>query len=160
MRGWAAVVVGFAVGLAGGAWLGTGTRADVFVRAAAGGRYLLDVRLDENALGRMVNIPTATLGEATVTKRSLFFFSTYGFTLRLRPGVAGDAERTIRSLEISARLPGRVTSTNAVRVAGGTATWETLGPDMLVLRTRAVHWIRIVLFGALAGGALAAYRRR
>ena len=144
---------GFAAGLvvAAVAWSVAGagrTRADIFARVGAGGRYLLDVRLDESALGRAVNIPAATLGEATLTKRSLFIVTDYAFSLSLRTDMTPETRGALRGLEVSVRLPGSPRGTNATRVTAGTAQWEALGAEPLQFRTRTVHWFRIALLAA------------
>lgn len=133
-----------------------GTRFEAFVRVAGEGRFLLDARLDEPAVGRLINIPAATLGEAAFAKRSWVVASTYAFSLRIRPELAPG--RAVQDLQVSVRLPGRVTSTNATRVAGGLAVWESVPARGLSLRTVAVHWVPLILLAVVAG--FFAYRRR
>lgn len=140
--------------------IGAGTtRFEAFVRVTSGDRFLLDARLDEPALGRVLNIPVATLGEASFAKRSWVIGTTYEFHLQLRPEVAPGPGRAIRDLEVSIRLPGRPAFTNATRYAGGAAVWETLPADALRLRTRAVHWLRILVILIIVAGAIVISRR-
>lgn len=160
MNAW---VKGFAVGAIAGLALAIllagGTRFEAFVRVAASGRYLLDARLDESALGRVINLPVASLGEASVVKRSWFLATTYHFVLLLRPEVAPGPGREVQELQVSVTLPGRATSTNATRITGGTALWEALPDVPLYLDTTAVHWGRALLVAAIAGIGIAVGRR-
>ena len=52
------ILIGLVAGLAI-AWLTGGTHLDAFLRVTGGGQYLLDTRLDESTLGRIINIPAA-----------------------------------------------------------------------------------------------------
>lgn len=155
---WRGFILGVALALAGWLLLGGGTSADLYARVGPGGRYLLDARLDESAVGRLTNIPAATLGEVTLSKRSWLLVTSYQFALRLRPDVAPDAA-ALRSLEVSVRLPGRVVATNAARVSAGTAMWEGLTGEALVLRTRSVHWLRVAVLALILVAAVVFGRR-
>lgn len=133
--------------------LAGGTQFEAFVRVAGGGQYLLDVRVDEPAVGRIVNIPVGSLGEAAFVKRSWIIATSYAFTLRLRPELAPGPGGAISGLQVSVRLPGRVLSTNATHVTAGAAVWEAMPAEALRLRTLAVHWvIAVILAAALALG--------
>lgn len=160
MRAWAGFLAGIVVGALAVAWVAGGTRADFYVRASAGGRDILDARVDEGAIGRAINIPAATLGEASVRKRSWGVLTTYEFTLRLRPELSGDAAAAVRGLDVSVRLPGRVTATNASKLVAGAAVWEGLPAEALLVRTRAVQGSRLLVLAAVTALALALYRRR
>ncbi len=153
MTPWAkGVLAGLAAGLLI-ALLAGSTSLDAFVRVTGDGQYLLDTRVDESVLGRIVNLPVAALGEVSFQKRAWLVASTYAFTLRVRPELARGPERALSGLLVNVRLPGRVLTTNATRVQAGTAAWEGLPPDTLHLRTVAVHWVRLViLLAALAVG--------
>ncbi len=130
-----------------------GTQFEGFVRVAGDGQFLLDIRVDEPAVGRIVNIPIGSLGEAAFVKRSWIIATTYAFTLRLRPEVAPGPGAAVSSLQVSVRLPGRAMSTNATRVTAGTAVWEALPAEALRLRTVAVNWVlAVALAAALALG--------
>lgn len=153
-----AAIRGFILGLIVGlllALIGGGTQFDAFVRVAGDGRLLLDARLDESAIGRVTNLPVGAFGDATVTKRTWILATSYGFVLHLQPEMTGPA-RPVQGLQVSIKLPGYVTATNATRVAAGTAVWETLPPGELLVRTRAIHWGRIlvVLITVVAAAAL------
>lgn len=139
---WRGFAVGALAALAAALLLGGGSGTDIYARVTSGGGYLLDARLDESALGRAVNIPAATWGEASFRRRSWLVLTSYAFTLRLRAEVTPGAAKTLRDLQVSARLPGRVVATNASRVNSGTAVWDALTAEPLILRTRAVHWVR------------------
>lgn len=148
-------LAGLAVGLLAAAWAGN-TSVEALVRVTADGQPLVDTRVDESVVGRIVNIPVASLGELSVSKRTWVVATTYAFTLRIRPEVAPGPERALSGLLINARLPGRVVMSNATRVSGGTAVWEGLPPDALTLKTVAIEWARLgilALFLAV-GGAL------
>jgi hypothetical protein len=134
--------VGALVALAAAMLVGGGTATEIYARVSSGGGYLLDARLDESTLGRAVNIPAATWGEASFRRRSWFVLTSYAFTLRLRAEVTPGAARALRDFQVSARLPGRVVATNASRISSGTATWDALTTEPLILRTRAVHYLR------------------
>lgn len=142
------------------AFVSGATRFDAFVRVAAEDRFVLDTRVDEPVLSRVINVPVATLGEASFTKRSWLLFTSYEFALQLRPEVAPGPGRAIQDLQVSVRLPGSVTFTNATRISAGAAVWETLPSEPLVVRTRAVHWVRVLLVVLLAAVGVAAARRR
>ncbi len=135
------------------------TRFEAFVRVSSGDRFLLDLRLDEPVVGRVINIPVATLGEASFAKRSWLVATTYDFFLRLRPEVAPGPGRAIQELEVSVGLPGSVTATNATRVSGRAALWEMVPPEGLQIHTRAIHWVRVVTI-ALAAAVIGIIRRR
>jgi len=139
---WRGFAVGALVALAAAEFLGGGASTDIYARVTSGGGYLLDTRLDESALGRAVNIPAAAWGEASFRRRSWLVLTSYAFTLRLRAEVTPGAARALRDFQVSARLPGRVVETNASRVNSGTATWDALRTEPLILRTRAVHYFR------------------
>jgi hypothetical protein len=129
------------------------TSFDAFVRVTGDGQYLLDAREDESVLGRIVNLPVASLGEVSLQKRVWVVASIYVFTLRVRPELARGPERMLRGLLVNVRLPGRVLTTNATRVQAGTATWEGLPSEALQLRTVAVHWVPLgILMAVLAVG--------
>ncbi len=152
---------GLLAGIAAGlllAGLTGGTQVEAFVRVTAGGPYLLDTRVDESAVGRIVNVPVASLGEVSVLKRSWIVASTYAFSLRIRPEVMPEPGRPLSGLQVSVRLPGRVIATNAPRVAAGSALWDMLPPDALLLRTVTVHWVRVVILAAVAVVAIIANR--
>jgi hypothetical protein len=153
MTPWAkGVLAGLAVGLLI-AFLAGSTSVDAYVRVTGDGQPLLDTRVDESVVGRIVNIPVASLGELSVSKRAWLVATTYAFTLRVRPELAREPERSIAGLLVSVRLPGRVLTTNATRVTGGTAVWEGLPTDALHLRTVAVEWMRVgILFLFLVVG--------
>lgn len=140
------------------AWLAGGTHFEAFLRVTGGGQYLLDIRADESALGRIVNIPAASLGETSLLKRSWIVASTYVFTLQLRPEIAPEPGRAITGLAANVRLPGRVVATNATRVAAGTAIWDTLPPEALYLRTLSVHWAAVIILVAVLAIGLGARR--
>jgi hypothetical protein len=101
--------------------------------------------VDESVVGRLVNMPIASLGELSVSKRAWLVATTYVFTLRVRPDGAPGSERTLTNFLVNVRLPGRVLTTNATRVTGGTAVWEGIPPDALQLRTVSVEWARIAI---------------
>lgn len=128
--------------------LAGGTQFDAFVRITGSDQYLLDARVDEPALGRIVNIPVGSLGDASLGKRTWLVATSYAFTLRLRPEVAPGPGRSVSGLQVSVRLPGGIVSTNATRVTAGTAVWDALPPDALRLRTLAVHWVRVIILVA------------
>lgn len=156
------ILIGLVAGLAI-AWLTGGTHLDAFLRVTGGGQYLLDTRVDESALGRIINIPAASLGEVSLLKRSWIVASMYVFTLQLRPEIVAargeDPGRALSGLLVNVRLPGRVVATNATQVTAGTAAWDALPRDALYVRTLAVHWaVVIILVAALAIGVGA--RRR
>ncbi len=121
------------------------TRFEAFVRATGGDQLLLDARLDESRLGRAINIPVATLGEASFVKRSYLLLSTYDFALRVRPGVVGGPGQAVQALTVSVELPGTVTATNATRLAGHTAFWATVPVEGLELHTRTIQWLPIAI---------------
>jgi len=153
------VVIGAAAALVASALLTGGTRAEMYVRVTGAGQYLLDARVDEPAVGRVVNVPLASLGEAIILKRSWIVATTYAFALRVRPELASGPERAaISGLVVTGRLPGRVVATNATRVAAGTAVWEGL-PRVLQLRTVTVHWVRVVILAAVLALAIGVQRR-
>lgn len=139
---WRGFAAGALVGLAAAELLAGGTATDIYARITSGGSSLLDARLDESALGRAVNIPAAAWGEASFRRRSWLVLTSYAFTLRLRAEVTPGAARALRDVQVSARLPGRIVGTNASRVRSGTAMWDALTIEPLVLRTRAVHYFR------------------
>ena len=149
-------ILGLVVGLLLAALIGGGTQFDAFARVMGDGRLLLDARLDESAIGRITNLPVGTLGDATFTKRTWILATTYGFVLHLQPEVTPGPARLVQGLQVSIKLPGQVTATNATRVAAGTAVWETLPPGELLVRTRAIHGGRIlvVLITVVAAAAL------
>lgn len=160
MTPWArGLLAGSAIGLLLAGLTG-GTQVEAFVRVTVGGQYLFDTRVDESAIGRIVNIPAASLGEVLVLKRSWIVASTYAFTLRIRPEVVPEPGRVPSGLQVSVRLPGQVIATNATRLAAGSALWDTLPPDALLLRTVAVHWVRVVILAIVAGIAIMASRTR
>jgi hypothetical protein len=142
MTGWAkgfwigALLVGILVAVVGT------TRVEGFVRITPADQLVLDVRGDESALSRVVNLPVGTLGETALVKRSYVLVQTYDFTLRLRREVV---EAEIRGLTVTVHLPGTVTATNATEVTGGIARWATVPPTGLELRTRAIQWIPIMV---------------
>ncbi len=145
MTPWAkGAFAGLAVGLLIAFWAGN-TSVDAFVRVTGDGQLLLDTRVDESVLGRIVNIPVASLGELAVSKRAWLVATTYRFTLRVRPELAPGPERTLTRLLVNVRLPGRVLTTNATRVTGGTAVWEGVPAEGLQLRTVAVEWTRVAM---------------
>ncbi len=159
MSAWAkGVLVGIVVGVVLAEIVASGTRFEAFVRVSAGDRFLLDMRLDEPVVGRVVNIPVAMLGEASFGKRSWIVATTYDFFLRLRPELAPGPGLAIQELEISVGLPGTVTATNATRIAGRAAVWETVPPEGIQLHTRAIHWVPILF--VLVVGTLLGRRRR
>lgn len=136
------------------------TRFEAFVRVTSGDRFLFDARLDEPPVSRLINIPVAALGEASFEKRSWLAATTYAFSLRLRPEAAPGPGRAVQDLQVSVRLPGQITSTNATRLTGDAAVWQPLPAEELRLHTRAVHWPRIVVAAILAAAAIAAGRRQ
>jgi hypothetical protein len=145
MTPWAkGAFAGLAVGLLIAFWAGN-TSVDAFVRITGDGQPLLDTRVDESVVGRLVNIPVAALGDLSVSKRVWLVATTYAFTLRVRPELASGPERPLTRLLVNARLPGRVLTTNATRVTGGTAEWEGVPADSLQLRTIAVEWTRVAI---------------
>lgn len=145
MTPWAkGALAGLAVGLLIAFW-GGNTSVDAFVRVTGDGQPLLDTRVDESVVGRIVNIPVASLGELSVSKRAWLVATTYVFTLRLRPELASGPEGTLTRLLVNVRLPGWVLTTNATRVTGGTAVWEGVPADALQLRTVAVEWARAAI---------------
>jgi hypothetical protein len=152
-------LLGLALGLLVAALASGGTSFDAFLRVGEGGNLLFDARLDEPAVGRVTNIPTAVLGEASFSRRSWFVTTSYAFSLRVRPDVLPETSRAVRALVVSVALPGRVTRTNATRASGGVVVWETLPAGPLQAATRAIHWGRIALLGVLAA-AVVAWRRR
>ncbi len=139
--------------------LAGGTHFEAFVRVTGSGQYLLDARVDEPAVGRIVNIPVGSLGDASLGKRSWLVATSYAFALRLRPEVAPGPGRAVSGLQVSVRLPGRIVSSNATRVTAGTAVWEVLPAGALYLRTVDVHWVRVVLLAAVLGIGIGAGRR-
>ncbi len=152
---------GILTGLAAGlviAWLAGSAHLEEFVRVTGGGQYLLDARVDESALGRIINIPAASLGEASLLKRSWIVATSYMFTLQVRPEIAPEPGHAISGLQVNVRLPGRVIATNATRATAGTATWDALPPDALYLRTLAVHWGRVLILVAVLAVGLGAGR--
>ncbi len=151
---WIGVAAGFV--LAG--ILASTTRFEAFVRVSSGDRLLLDARVDEPAFGRVINIPVATLGEVALVKRSWLVATTYDFHLGFRPEVSPGPGRAVQDVGVSVFLPGTVTATNATRVAGGVAMWETIPIEGIQVRTRAIHWVPIVL--VLAVAAFLGIRRR
>jgi hypothetical protein len=148
---------GLAVGLLIALWAGN-TSVDAFVRVTGDGQPLLDTRVDESVVGRLVNIPVASLGELAVTKRTWLVATTYAFTLRVRPELAPGPERPLTTLLVNVRLPGRVVTTNATRIAAGTAVWEGMPADALQLRTVAVEWARIAILVLVLAVGLALRR--
>ncbi len=147
MTPWAkGAVAGLAVGLLIAFWAGN-TSVDAFVRVTGDGQLLLDTRVDESVVGRLVNIPVASLGELSVSKRTWLLATTYVFTLRVRPELASGSERPLTKLMVNVRLPGQVLATNASRVTGGTAVWEGIPADALQLRTVAIEWARVAILG-------------
>ncbi|OLC32355.1 MAG: hypothetical protein AUH31_01035 [Armatimonadetes bacterium 13_1_40CM_64_14] len=145
MTPWAkGAFAGLAVGLLIAFWAGN-TSVDAFIRVTGDGQPLLDTRVDESVVGRLVNIPVASLGELAVSKRVWLVVTTYVFTLRVRPELAPGPERPLTRLLVNVRLPGRVVTTNATRVTGGTAVWEGMPADALQLRTVAVEWARVAI---------------
>lgn len=145
MTPWAkGAFAGLAVGLLIAVWAGN-TSVDAFVRVTGDGQPLLDTRVDESVVGRLVNIPVAALGELSVSKRVWLVATTYAFTLRVRPELAPGPERPLTRLLVNVRLPGRVLATNATRVTGGTAEWEGVPSDALQLRTVTVEWARVAI---------------
>ncbi len=139
---------GLAVGLLIAFWAGN-TSVDAFVRVTGDGQPLLDTRVDESVVGRLVNIPVASLGELSVSKRMWLVATTYVFTLRVRPDLAPGPERPLTRLLVNVRLPGQVLATNATRVTGGTAVWEGVSVDALQLRTVAVEWARVAILAVI-----------
>ncbi len=152
-------ILGFLLALFVAGWAARATTFEAFLRVGSD-RAVLDLRLDESTVGRVTNIPTAVLGETSLTKRSWLILTTYEFALRLRPDAAPEISRAVRGLEVTTNLPGRVVATNATRVADGTAVWETLPVGALQFKTRAIHWGRIVVLGALAAAITALGRRQ
>lgn len=154
---------GFAAGAAAAlvlsVLLGGGTQFEAFVRVAGGGQYLLDARADEPAVSRIVNMPIGALGEAAFVKRSWIVATTYAFTLRLRAEVTSGQGGGVSGLQVTVRLPGRTVSTNATRVAAGTAEWEALPAEALHLRTVAVHWVRVIVLALVLAIGIGAGRR-
>ncbi len=145
MTPWArGALAGLAVGLLIAFWAGN-TSVDAFVRVTGDGQLLLDTRVDESVVGRLVNIPVASLGELSVSKRVWLVATTYVFTLRVRPELASGPERPVTKLLVNVRLPGRVLTTNATHVTAGTAVWEAMPADALQLRTVAVEWGRVAI---------------
>src|SRR5258708_16760120 len=145
MTPWAkGALAGLAVGLLITFWGGK-TSVDAFVRVTGDGQPLLDTRVDESVVGRLVNIPVASLGELSVSKRVWLVATSYVFTLRVRPELASGPERSLTKLLVNVRLPGRVVTTNATRVTGGTAVWEGFPADALEPRTVAVEWARVAI---------------
>ncbi len=132
------------------------THFEAFVRATMGDQLLLDARGDESRLGRAINLPVATLGEASFMKRSYLLITTYDFALRTRPDGGTGAGSAVQGLTVSVELPGAVTSTNATRLAGRTAFWTTVPAEGLVLHTRVIQWIpiAIVIAAVLLTGVL------
>lgn len=147
------VAVGLVAVLAGG------TRFEAFVRVAGGGRLLLDARLDEPIVGRVVNVPVGALGEAAFRKRDWILLTTYEMALRIRPEAASGAGRAVQDLQVTVRLPGYVVATNADRAGGGSATWDAFPAAPAHLRTLAVHWLRVALLAGAAAVAAAGGRR-
>ncbi len=134
--------------------LAGGTQFEAFVRIAGSDQVLLDARVDEPVVGRIVNIPVGSLGDASLGKRTWLVATSYTFTLRLRPEVAPGPGRALSGLQVSVRLPGGVVSTNATRVTAGTAVWDALPPDALHLRTLAVHWVRVIILVAMLAAGI------
>ncbi len=151
MTGWAkgfwigALLVGLLVAVAGG------TRFEGFLRITPADQIVLDVRGDESALGRVVNPPVATVGEAALVKRSYVVVQTYDFALRLRREVV---EAGIRGLTVTVQLPGTITATNATEVEGRTARWATIPTTGVELRTRAIQWVPVTLLGVAIVGTI------
>jgi len=129
------------------------TRFEAFVRATLGDQVIVDVRGDESPLGRITNLPVATLGEAAFVKKSYLLMTTYDFSLRARRE-AGRSGPGAQDFSVSVELPGTVTATNATRLTGRTAFWTTVPAEGVVLRTRAIQWIpiAIVLLTILVSG--------
>ena len=167
------ILIGLVAGLAI-AWLTGGTHLDAFLRVTGGGQYLLDTRVDESTLGRIINIPAASLGDVSLQKRSWIFASMYVFTLQLRPEIAaargprkfalanfwgGEPGRAISGLAVNVRLPGRLVATNATRVTAGTAAWDALPRDGLYLRTLVVQWAAVIILVAALAIGVGARRR-
>ena len=145
MTPWAkGALAGLAVGLLL-AFLAGHTSVDAFVRVTGDGQPLLDTRVDESVVGRLVNIPVASLGQLAVSKRAWLVVTTYVFTLQVRPELVPGPERPLARLLVNVRLPGRVLTTNATRITGGTAVWEGVPADTLQLRTVAVEWVRVAI---------------
>ena len=111
-------------------------------------------------LGRVLNLPVAVLGEASFAKRSWLVATTYDFTLRLQPDVAPALAGAVRSVEVAVTLLGRVSLSNASRMAEGTAVWDTLPAGPLRVQTRVVHWGRIVLTAIIIAALLLLGRQR
>ena len=149
MTPWArGAFAGLAVGLLIAFWAGN-TSVDAFVRVTGDGQPLLDTRVDESVVGRLINIPVASLGELSVSKREWLVATTYVFALRVRPELAPGPERPLTRLVVNVRLPGRVVATNATRVTGGTAVWEGVSVEGLQLRTVAVAWARVAILAVV-----------
>lgn len=147
-------VLGLVIGLVLAALAG-GTRFDAFVRVTGDGRVLLDARLDESAIGRVTNRPIGTLGDATFTKRTWILMTTYRFMLHLRPEVTSGPGLAGQGLQVSIKLPGQMTATNASRVVAGTAVWDAVLQGELLVQTRAIHWGRILVVLAIIIAAAA-----
>lgn len=157
---WRGFLVGAAAALAVVAVVAGGTRFEAFVRVAGGGgRLLLDARLDEPIVGRVVNVPVGTLGEAAFRKRDWILLTTYEMVLRIRPEAAPGAGRAVQDLQVTVRLPGYVLATNADRTGGGSATWDAFPAAPARLRTLAVSWLRVALLAGAAAAAVAGGRR-
>ncbi len=151
-------LLGFLLALLAVGWASRATTFEAFLRIGSD-RAVLDLRLDESPVGRATNIPTAVLGETSLTKRSWLIVTTYEFALRLRPDAGPEISRAVRGLEVTTNLPGRVVATNATRTSGRTAVWDTLPAGPLEVKTRAIHWGRIVVLGVLAAAITALGRR-
>src|SRR3989442_3893939 len=145
MTPWAkGAFAGLAVGLLIAFWAGN-YLVDAFIRVTGDGQPLLDPRVDESVVGRLVNIPVASLGELAVSKRVWLVVTTYVFTLRVRPELAPGPERPLTRLLVNVRLPGRAVTTNATRVTGGNGAWEGMPPGPPDIRPLAVREGRVAI---------------
>jgi hypothetical protein len=139
------LLAGLAVGLAVGALAGS-SRVEGVVRSAAGG-VVVDIRVDEPVLGRLIRPAVGTVGEVRVVRRSWVVASTYEVSLHPSP----QAAEALAGVRVAVRLPGRIRAAGA-EISGGVATWDRLQAT-LQAQSRAVHWLRLAVVAAVVAAA-------
>jgi len=76
------------------------------------------------------------------SKKDLLFVVWYKLKLNFSKDLAGE----ISNLNFSFKLPGKIINHNTSRIEKGTAIWEKIPPDgILILETRLIRWWLIVL---------------
>lgn len=141
-------------------WLGAAVTAAVFLFTGAS-TFDLDAsgdpqaivvngRIDQSALGRLLTPDLATLGTVRATKRSWGLVNTYSEQIYVAGARVAQQAGAPVNLRFNLQLPGSVTATNATARDGRLLVWTAIPADAtLWAHSWAVNW-PIVLLLAVA----------